>query len=145
MGNIALDTDAAEAMTYEPLPAGWYKAAIINSEVKPTAAGTGTYLKAEWLITEPGDHEGRKVWEMYTLTNPNDMAVKIGRGQLSAAAKAMGKKGIVDDSQDLHDKEILIKLKIEPAAGQYGPKNRIVGYDPLPKPVVTSDELPWQG
>jgi len=131
---IDISTDEAISMELEPLPAGWYKMIATASEVKATKAGTGTYVKYEFLLVS-GQYEGRKHWEMYTLTNPNPKAVEIGRGQLATFAGACGKSGHVDDSEDLHDLPFMGKLSIEPGSGSYGPKNKLVAYenDPLLK------------
>jgi hypothetical protein len=146
MANIELDIDNTESTQFELIPPGEYKAIMTESEVKQTNAGTGTYLKATWLIVD-GEHEGRKIWEMYTLTNPNAKATVIGRGQLKSIALAMGKtSGMVNDSEEMHDKPVLIKVKTEPGQGEYGPKNRISGYMPIPKRETTTlenDNIPW--
>lgn len=147
MANIELDIDNTESTEFELIPAGKYKAIMIESAVQQTKAGTGTYLKATWLIVE-GDQEGRKIWEMYTLTNPNNKATQIGRGQLKSIAMAQGKmSGMVNDSEDMHDKPVLIKVKTEPGSGEYGPKNRIAGYMPINKTpkgtTLENDTIPW--
>ena len=148
MANIELDIDNTESTEFELIPNGEYKAIMIESSVQQTKAGTGTYLKATWLIVD-GEYEGRKIWEMYTLTNPNAKATQIGRGQLKSIAMAQGKtSGIVNDSEDMHDKPVIIKVKTEPGQGEYGPKNRISGYMPIAKKPVgettlENDTLPW--
>ena len=38
--------------TYEPIPAGWYKAVFTESEEKPTKAQTGSYLQLSAEIIE---------------------------------------------------------------------------------------------
>ena len=42
----------------EPIPAGKYQAVIIESEMKPTKAGTGQYLELKFQILE-GEYKGR--------------------------------------------------------------------------------------
>ena len=46
------------ASNFDPLPAGKYLAAIIESEMKPTKAGTGNYLALTFQVLD-GPHKGR--------------------------------------------------------------------------------------
>jgi len=149
MGNLDLELESVEANEFELLPKGEYKAIIAASEIKTTNAGTGTYVKAEWLIVS-GEYEGRKIWEMYTITNPNPKAVNIGKAQLKSIAMAQGMpaNGTVKNHEDLQDKPVMIRVKTEPGQGEYGPKNRISGYMPIAKKPVgettlENDTLPW--
>lgn len=148
MANIELDIDNTESTEFELIPNGEYRAIMIESAVQQTRAGNGTYLKATWLILD-GEYEGRKIWEMYTLTNLNAKATQIGRSQLKSIAMAQGKmSGMVNDSEDMHDKPVMIRVKTEPGQGEYGPKNRISGYLPIQKKPVgettlENDSLPW--
>lgn len=129
MGNLSdniEDRDVAPvSMDFDPLPPGKYKAVVTNSEVKPTSSG-GLMLKCEWAILDK-DYSRRKVWNQFNIVNASEKAQQIGRGQLSALAKACGKIGIPEDSTELHDIPHVIKLGIEESPG-YAPKNTIKGY-----------------
>ena len=97
------------AVGFEPLPAGKYVAAIVESETKTTKAGTGQYLELKFQILE-GEYKGRHVWARLNLWNPNQLAVDIARGELSAIYHAVGLIQ-VQDSSELHDLPMLITVK----------------------------------
>lgn len=105
----------------EPVPAGWYKAVITSSEEKPTKAQTGSYLQMGIEIIE-GDHAGRKVTERLNLNNPNSTAVEIAQRTLSSICRATGVM-TPRQSDDLHDKPMMVKVKVKPGDASYGPSN----------------------
>lgn len=147
MGNLDLELESVEANEFELLPNGEYKSMPIETSLQTTKAGTGTYVKATWLILD-GEYEGRKIWETYNITNPNPKAANIGKAQLKSIAIAQGMpaNGTVKNHEDLQDKPVMIRVKTEPGSGEYGPKNRISGYMPIPKKGETTlenDTLPW--
>lgn len=112
--------------SFEPIPAGWYTAMITESEFKPTKNGTGEYLQLRFDIIE-GEHEGRVVFDRLNLSNPNQTAVDIAQRQLSSICRAVGVMA-PDDSSDLHDKPLKIKVSIRPAGNGYDASNEIKAY-----------------
>jgi hypothetical protein len=115
----------------EPVPAGWYKAVITSSEEKPTKAQTGSYLQMGIEIIE-GDHAGRKVIERLNLNNPNSTAVEIAQRTLSSICRATGVM-TPRQSDDLHDKPMMVKVKVKPGDASYGPSNEVDDYAPVEK------------
>lgn len=109
--------------SFDPIPAGWYKAICTNAEMKETRAGTGTYLNCTFTIVE-GQYENRLVFHMYTLSNPNGQAVQIGASQLAAFGKAVGLE-IVLESSDLLNKPLMIRVGIQKGKNGYEDKNRV--------------------
>ena len=114
------------SVVYEPLPAGWYKAVITTSEEKPTKAQTGSYLQLSLEVIE-GPMQGRKLTDRLNLNNPNATASEIAYRTLSAICHAVGVM-TPRSSQDLHDKPLMVKVKVKPADGQYSASNEVVGY-----------------
>ena len=110
----------------EPLPAGWYTAMIVDSQFKPTKAGTGEYLELTFEVVE-GEHQNRKVWARLNLNNPNQTAVDIAQRELSAICRAVGIM-TPQDSADLHDKPLSIKVAIRPAGNGYDASNEIKNF-----------------
>lgn len=110
----------------DPIPAGWYRAVIEASEEKPTKAQTGSYLQLTIQIIE-GDHAGRKVIDRLNLNNPNATAVEIAQRTLSSICRALGIM-TPRDSQDLHDKPMMVKVKVKPASGDYSASNEVDDY-----------------
>jgi hypothetical protein len=113
--------------TYEPIPAGWYKAVFTASEEKPTKAQTGSYLQLTAEVIE-GEHRGRKLIERLNLNNPNSTAVEIAQRTLSAICRATGVM-TPRDSSDLHDKPFMVQVKVKPGDSNYGPSNEVGGYE----------------
>lgn len=121
--------DVEPNTAFEPLPAGWYKAAFIESEEKPTKAQTGSYLQLKTQIIE-GDHAGRILFERLNLNNPNETAVDIAKRTLSAICRAVGVM-TPRNSSDLHDKPFMVKVAVKPAREGYDASNEIKGYEPV--------------
>lgn len=119
----------APAASREPIPAGWYKMVITTSEEKPTKAQTGSYLKLEVEVIE-GEHQGRKVFPMLNLNNPNSTAVEIAQRELSSICRATGVM-TPRSSQDLHDRPFMGKIKVTPARDGYDAGNSIAEYGPV--------------
>lgn len=125
---LNFDANTVEpAKPFELLPAGWYKSVIVESEEKPTNAMTGSYLRLTVEIVE-GDHEGRKLFPMLNLNNPNPTAVEMAQRDLSAICRAVGVM-TPRTSQDLHDKPLMIKVKVRPPKNGYEASNVVDGYE----------------
>jgi hypothetical protein len=118
-------------VSYEPMPAGWYKAVITASEERPTKAQTGSFLMLTLEVIE-GPHQGRKLIDRLNLNNPNTVAKQIAEGTLSSICRSLNIMK-PSTSYDLHDKPLMIKVKVKPANGEYGPSNEIANYAPIDK------------
>ena len=132
----------------EPLPAGWYRAVITASEEKPTKAQTGSFLMMTLEVIE-GQHQGRKLIERLNLNNPNATAVEIAQRTLSSICRAVGVM-TPRNSSDLHDKPLMVKVKVKPAENGYNASNEIVSYEAQDKapaasaPAASSSTPPWK-
>lgn len=138
---FSFNTEGVEVQQgFEPLPVGWYNAMVDETEIKPTKAGDGAYLRARYTILD-GPAVNRKVFQNYNIRNPSEIAEKIGKGQLAAALLAMGIPAIQQSTDEMHGKPLKIKLKIvTDDSGQYEPQNEIVNYKNQNEnvPLVTS-------
>jgi hypothetical protein len=119
----------------DPIPAGWYKAVITESLEKPTKAQTGSFLQMTLEIIE-GELAGRKTFERLNLNNPNQQAVEIAQRALSSICRAVGVM-TPRTSQDLHDKPMMIKVKVTPPRDGYEAGNEISEYAPVEKKAAT--------
>jgi hypothetical protein len=152
MGNLAgFNAGEVEASdSYDPIPAGWYSAMITESEFQPTKAGTGQFLKLRFDIID-GEHQGRVVFTNLNLDNPNPKAVEIAQKDLSAICRAVGVM-TPQDSAELHDKPLQIKLTIRPARDGYDAQNEVKGYKGMdgaapasaPAPFSAAGKKPWE-
>ena len=109
---------------FEAIPAGWYKAVISESEMKPTKAGDGEYLELTLQVIE-GLHEGRNQWDRLNLKNKNEQAVEIARRTLSAICRAVGRM-TPNDSAELHNIPLMIKVGMKEYEGEM--RNEVKGY-----------------
>jgi len=114
---------------YEPIPAGWYEAEVVKSEMKDTKSG-GKMLSVQFKVLE-GEHENRLVFANFNLINANPTAVEIAQRELGNLVNACGLDE-VEDSADLHSIPIAIKVKIQEGNAAYPePRNAIAAYKPL--------------
>lgn len=109
----------------ELIPDGTYLAQIVDSDVVPTKAGNGSFLKLKWQLMT--GLEGRVVFDQVTVENQNDQARHIGAVQLKRLCAAIG-SGAIQDSAQLHMKPCFITIGIKPGSGQYGPRNVVKAY-----------------
>lgn len=137
------------AGSFEALPVGKYLAAITDSEMKPTKNGQGSYLQLTLTILE-GEYKGRVLWARLNLTNPNQTAVKIARGELSAICRAVGVM-TPKDSCDLHNIPMLVTVGVKKREDTGEMTNELKGYEPKSaaagKPQqapTTSTTPPWR-
>ena len=75
--DTSFDATSVEPTTpYELLPAGKYRAQIVESEMRVTRNGMGQFL---WLMQDilDGQHKGRKIFDQLNLVNPNPTTVEI--------------------------------------------------------------------
>jgi Protein of unknown function (DUF669) len=132
---------------FEPIPAGKYLAMIIESESKPNKNGTGSYLQLTFQVID-GPYKNRFVWAHLNLDHPNETAVKIARGELSAICRAVGIMA-PRDSVELHNLPLLITVKCKKRQDTGEIANEIKGYAKKeaaagqPQQVV-SNTPPWR-
>jgi hypothetical protein len=126
-----------------PVPGGTYVAVIVESQMKPTKAGTGEYLELTLEIVE-GTHKGRRVWERLNLKNPNETAVRIAQQTLSAICRAVGVMS-PKDSVDLHNRPMSVVIEEEERDGRVSNKvkaYRSVGPSQPARPAATTQAAP---
>lgn len=131
--------------SFEPIPAGKYTAVITASEMKPNKAGTGQYLELTFTIIE-GEHQNRQLWARLNLEHPNEVAVKIARGQLSAICRAVG---VLQprDSVELHNLPLMITVKCKRREDTGDITNEITNFTKREQQASSnalSDTPPWR-
>ena len=120
-------TQHEEVSKFSPIPEGQYIAMITDSEMRETIAGDGEYLKLTFEIID-GAHSGRMVWTNLNLRNKNPKAVEIAKRNLASICRAIHRTEPLDDSDDLHNKAMKIKVTIREAQNGYEASNEIKGY-----------------
>ena len=136
-------------VSFDPLPAGKYLAAVTESEMKPTKSGNGSYLQLTFTILD-GEYKNRVLWARLNLNNPNATAVKIARSELSAICHAVGVLQ-PKDSVQLHNLPLVITVKLKKREDTGSLTNEVKGYakkeaaagQPQQAPVSDSTP-PWK-
>lgn len=138
MALINFNAAAVEpAVSMEPLPAGDYVAVIVDSDMKMTKKGDGQYLDLAFQVAD-GPFKGRYVWAKLNIENPNEVSQRIGQAELSAICHAVNVMQ-PRNSEDLHNRPMVIRVKYVPENGNYSAKNEIKGYkrlDGVQQPVA---------
>ena len=137
-----------ESPSFLPIPAGWYEAIIIDSEMKETKSGTGEYLQLTLEIVGP-TQEGRKLWDRLNLKNQNQVAVDIANRTLADICRAVGVHA-PKTSEELHDRPLMVKVAHREYQGET--REEVKGYKPAAKAgngqhstAKQGDNLPpWQ-
>ena len=120
---FTLDTLPVGTSNFEPLPAGWYTAAITGAEIKATKAGDGKYIACKYTIIGPS-HQGRVIFGNLNIKNASTKAEEIGRQQLGEIMRAIG-LAKVSDTDQLIGGNLGIKLIVK--TGEYA-GNEVKGY-----------------
>jgi hypothetical protein len=121
-----VDTLPVGTSNFEPLPEGWYNAAITGAEIKLTKAGDGKYIACKYTITGP-THQGRVIFGNLNIKNASTKAEEIGRQQLGEIMRAIG-LAKVQDTDQLIGGNLGIKLSLK--TGDYA-GNEVKGYRAL--------------
>lgn len=118
LGGQFLGRSVAPDEGRDPIPAGEYLAMIVDSDMKPTKDGRGQYLELVHQIVD-GPFKGRKVWARLNLVNANQQTATIAQAQLSSITHALGLQDTpISDSQQLHNRPLVIRVSFEKADGQ---------------------------
>lgn len=134
----------------DPIPAGKYVAVIVDSEMKPTKSGGGSYLQLTFQIVE-GEYANRLFWVRLNLDNPNATAVEIARRELSAICRSVGVL-VPTDSTDLHNLPCVIHVRVKRRNDTGELQNEIKGYSkresaaskPIETSAAPSTDAPWK-
>lgn len=129
--------ETAEANNFDPIPAGDYRAKIIESDVEDVSktADKGRCLVLKWQI-ETGQYDGRLVFQRLNMWFTGDekepgKVVKIANQQFAAVREATGKK-VVKDTQELEHIPCMITVAIRTDPnGKYSPSNEIKNVKPV--------------
>ena len=85
----------------------------------------------ELIILLESDHEGQLIFTNLNIVNKNDIAVKIAQGDLKAICDAVGFEDDLEDTEDLHNIPLAIKVSITEETSNWPAKNEIKGYKSL--------------
>lgn len=141
--------ETAEASTsYDPIPAGEYRAKIIESEVEPVSkqSDKGNCLKLTWKV-EGGPFDGRLIWQRLNMwfsgaeKEPGKVA-QIANQQFASIREATGVL-TPRDTVELHERPCTIKVVINTdPTGRYQPSNEIKGVKDIGSAAPASANAP---
>lgn len=140
--------DIKPTASFDPIPAGKYLAAIVESTTKPTKNGAGEYLEIVLEVLE-GPYKGRRLWERLTLKHPNDVVVRIASANLSAICHAVAVMTL-RDSHELHDIPMTITVALRKREDNGEMVNVVKGYgkrEPTasaPRTPTAAGGAPWK-
>ena len=123
------------------LPAGKYRAEVIDASISETKTGRGTMLNLTWQILDRGPAENRFVFQSILVRHESPDAQRFGRYKLKDLCDACGIVDAVTDVAVFKHKPCLITVGIErDKEGIYGDKNRVTRIMPavsvgMPPPV----------
>ena len=138
----SFDANTVEPADFSALPAGDYSVLISSSEWKPAKSG-GQYLSLTLQVLE-GPHQGRFLWHNLNLNHPTEHAAEIAQRELSAICRAVGRMTI-EDSEQLHDIPMIVKVAYIPPKDQWPEKNQIKQWKPAgsaAQPALTPAPAP---
>lgn len=128
------------------IPEGQYQAVIVESTLEDTSNKSGKFLKLKLVITQ-GQYANTELFERLNVVNPNQQAVEIAYKTLARISEAVGMDTTPSDSNQLHNKPLLITVETEKGTPwkdkdgverQGKDKSVIKKYHPLPKTGVAS-------
>lgn len=132
MAQFQFDTNTVEKResNYELLPAGFYLAQVVESEIVPLKSGQGQALKLTFEVLSDG-YRNRKVWARLNVQHRGSpQAEQIAQQQLRELCDSIGIVRM-QDTVELHNKPVQIKVKIsKDDSGQYEDRNEITGFKP---------------
>lgn len=131
------DTNAEPQGDFDPVPAGIYKAEIVESDVQPISKreNKGNALVLTWKI-QGGDFDGRLIWQRLNMWGENmgpntNKVVSIANSQFASVRKATGVENPIDTSE-LHHRPCVLSVTVKKDPnGQYADQNEIKSVKPL--------------
>ena len=114
LGPLNFDPAEVEDMGdgFKVIPPGTYNVVIVESDVKDTKSGTGKMLVLKYQILD-GQNVGDTVQDNINVINQSETAQRIGQSQLKHICDAIGFKGKLKDSTQLHGKPLAVKVIVE--------------------------------
>ena len=97
-----------ETQDFDVIPAGWYQAAIVETDLVDNASGNGSHIKLT-IQLEGGTFDRRLVWDRLTYTHTNPKAEEIGRGTYSKICRICGLEES-NDTDDVLGQPLMVKL-----------------------------------
>jgi hypothetical protein len=116
---------------FAPIPAGMYKARVIESNEYENKKRTGRIIELVWQIDGP-THANRRIWQQINYIHKNSTTQGIGQREIKEVGQAVG-VWPVGDTGDLHGKPCSVRVTVKNDPG-YEPSNEIKKVKALSNP-----------
>jgi|WetSurMetagenome_2_1015567.scaffolds.fasta_scaffold03341_4 hypothetical protein len=129
MSELGFQADHEDGeQSFDPIPAGEYIVAIVDSDYIDNKKGTGKMLKIVYQVID-GNFKDHKIFENLNLEHQNQQAATIARKSLNSICKALD---IIElkDSEQLHNIPLRLDVGIKDN-DEYGPQNKIKKHLPM--------------
>jgi hypothetical protein len=136
--------------SFDLLPAGKYKAEIVQATCGPTKNGRGQSVKLQWAITE-GEFENRPLFQDILVQHESEEAQRIGRERFKDVCDACGISEPVTKLGVLQYVPCILSVVVEKdKTGAYPDKNKVARVRPVTAggnggaPArASANEIPW--
>jgi len=133
MGNLGETFDASGQerieSKFELFPTGPYKCVVVETEMKPTKAGTGTYIELKHQVID-GKYQNRFFWARLNWTNPDATAVAIGKTRFAELCEAVNVLR-PSDTNEVKNIPLVMILKKKKRRDGNGEENEVTQYKSL--------------
>lgn len=116
------------------IPAGWYPARIVRSDLRDLKSGDGQRLVLTYAL-QGGPFAERRVDASFNVDHPNPQAVEISQKELAKVLRACG-VGAIQDTLELHDRVHQVRVSVNTYNDR--DQNRITDWRPLSPVAVPS-------
>ena len=118
--------DASNYLKSDLLPEGDYKAVLVESKRRGNSNGTGEHLSLRFDLSQQG-FAGRSLWLNLNLWHQSEKAVRTSAQKFAALCLAAGVPR-PNDSSELHNREVLLRVIVERRADTGEEANVIAGF-----------------
>lgn len=123
------EIDPNDTRSYDVIPAGWYNAELVGSEVKTAKTGNGEYISLQFALLDP-PHVNRRVLTILSLWHTSADTVRIANQQRMELLSAVGRPA-AQTTEELYGIPLMVKLAVrKDPNGQYEDRNDIKGFKP---------------
>lgn len=129
MASFSFDTNTVEKRenNFELLPAGWYAAQVIDSDIAPLKSGKGQCIKLTFEVLSEG-YRGRKIWTQLNVRHENPDTERWAQQSLRELCDAVGVVHM-GDTVELHNRPVQIRVKVRVSKDpQYEDQNDIANF-----------------
>jgi len=120
------------------IPAGWYPARIVRSDLRDLKSGDGQRLVLTYAL-HGGPFAERRIDAGFNVDHPNPQAVEISQKELAKVLRACG-LSTIQDTLELHDRMHQVRVSVETYKDR--DQNRITDWRPLGPAGVPSAATP---